>query len=157
MTIAEVSLCKITRDNVLGVLALTVKPEQAHFVANNTKSLAQAYVYQNRAWPRAIYAGDEPVGFLMLDLVMPDHPDAEDGQASYFLWRLMIAAEHQWHGYGHAALTAAVEHVRSLPDAEKLKTSYVPGPGCPGPFYERFGFEPTGVVEEGEIILRLNL
>jgi diamine N-acetyltransferase len=27
----------------------------------------------------------------------------------------------------------------------------------PGPFYRRLGFEPTGEVDEGEIVIRLDL
>jgi hypothetical protein len=34
---------------------------------------------------------------------------------------------------------------------------YHPGEGEPWPFYQQFGLEPTGEIEEGEIVLRLNL
>ncbi len=153
----HVELREVTRDNVGRVVRLAVHPEQARFVATNSNSLAEAYVTQDRAWPRAIYMADEPVGFLMLDLTGPDHPEATDGRASYFLWRFMIAAEHQGKGYGRAAIDAVIQHVKTLPGAAYLDTSYVPGEGCPGPFYEKLGFKPTGEVDEGEVILRLSL
>jgi diamine N-acetyltransferase len=35
--------------------------------------------------------------------------------------------------------------------------SYVPGPGCPEPFYLRAGFQHTGKVDDGEIVLALPL
>jgi diamine N-acetyltransferase len=33
----------------------------------------------------------------------------------------------------------------------------VPAPGGPEPFYRAFGFEPTGEVDEGEVVARLRL
>ncbi len=155
----RIELCEVTRENIRRVLMLKVKPDQEPFVATNAVSLAQAFVYPGRAWPRAIYADGEPVGFLMLDVIGPDHPEAESGQASYFLWRLMIGADHQGQGYGRASIGAVIEHVRTLPGARLLVTSYVPdGPGNPGPFYETLGFKPTGEVDEdGEIELSLEL
>jgi diamine N-acetyltransferase len=41
--------------------------------------------------------------------------------------------------------------------ATELLTSYQPGPGEPWPFYQRFGFEPTGAIADGEIVLKLDL
>jgi diamine N-acetyltransferase len=35
--------------------------------------------------------------------------------------------------------------------------SYVPGPGCPEPFYRRLGFRPTGRMEGSEVVLELPL
>ncbi len=159
MTKAEIELREITSENVGQVLRLSVADDQACFVATNAVSLAQAYVYPECAWPRAIYAGDALVGFLMLEILKPDHPKAPDGRASYFLWRLMIGSGHQHNGYGTAAVRAAIAFVRGLPDAHALKTSYVPDkPGSPGPFYLGLGFVPTGKVDEdGEIELSLEL
>ena len=41
--------------------------------------------------------------------------------------------------------------------ATELLTSYQPGDGEPWPFYERFGFRPTGAIDHGEIVLSLDL
>lgn len=156
MAETNVELTEVTKDNVDKVLALRVKPEQSRYVADNARSLAEAYVYPDRARPWAVCVGDEPVGFLMLDQVGPDHPEAPEGRASYFLWRLMIAAEHQGRGYGRGAVLALIDRVKKLPDSRGLSTSFVPGDGSPGPFYERLGFKPTGEEEGGEIVVRLN-
>ena len=52
-------------------------------------------------------------------------------------------------------MNAIVDTIRAE-GATELLTSYVPGEGGPWPFYRRFGFVPTGELdEEGEIILRL--
>lgn len=152
-----IELQEITQANVARVVKLKVKPDQEGYVAPNSYSLSEAYVHQDRAWPRAICVDNEPVGFIMLEILGPDHPEAPNGEASYFLWRFMIDAQHQGRGYGRAAIKVLANYVKTLPGAQHLNTSYVPGEGCPGPFYEKLGFQPTGDVDEGEIILRLIL
>ena len=77
---------EVTRDNLREVLHLKVAPEQERFVASNAVSIAQAYFYRDQAWFRALYAGDTPVGFLMLD----DEP----AKPRYTLWRFMIDTRH---------------------------------------------------------------
>ncbi len=143
-----VTLREITTDTVREICALEVAPDQRGFVAPNSVSIAQAY-FDPKAWFRAVYAGEAPVGFVMLSL------DPERGL--YFLWRFMIAAEHQGSGYGKQALDLVVEHVRSLPGATALLSSFVPGDRGPGAFYRRYGFVETGEVDGGERVIRLVL
>ena len=145
---SEVGLREITKENVGAVLRLEVSEGQRRFVAPNATSLAQAYVSPD-AWPRAIYAGDEPVGFVMLSLSPAEH--------EYWVWRFMIGAEHQRRGFGRAAMREVVAHVRTLPGATELKLSFVPAPGEPRAFYEGLGFELTGEVEDGEHVMCLKL
>ncbi|MCU0281102.1 MAG: GNAT family N-acetyltransferase [Acidimicrobiia bacterium] len=144
----EVTLREVTADTVRAVCRLQVGPGQERFVAANAVSIAQAY-FEPKAWFRAIYAAEDPVGFVMLY----DDPEKPE----YYLWRLMIAAEHQRKGYGREALRLLVEHVRSRPGARELLTSAVPGEGSPRPFYESVGFVATGEVDDGEEVLRLAL
>jgi diamine N-acetyltransferase len=51
-------------------------------------------------------------------------------------------------------LALAVDEVRGL-GAKELYTSWVPGEGSPESFYLGFGFEPTGELDEDEIVARL--
>lgn len=148
MSEAAVTLREVAAETVRAVCALEVAPEQRGFVAPNAISIAQAH-FEPKAWFRAVYAGDEPVGFAML------YEDVE--KEEYFLWRFMIAAEHQGKGYGRRALDLVVAHVRSLPGARELLTSYVPGEAGPRDFYVRYGFVETGEVDEGEHVTRLEL
>lgn len=145
---AEITLREITADTVRAICALEVAPEQRGYVAPNAVSIAQAH-FEPRAWLRAIYAGEEPVGFAML------WENTDDQE--YYLWRFMIAAEQQGKGYGRRALDLVVEQVRGLPGATELRTSYVPGEAGPRDFYLRYGFEETGEVDEGEHVIRLGL
>jgi len=145
---AEVSLREVTAETVREVCALSVAPDQRRFVATNAESIAEAY-FTKEAWFRAVYAGEVPVGFVMLY----DDPQKPE----YYLWRFMIAAEHQGKGYGRRAMGLLVEHVKTRPGAEELLLSYVPGEGSPETFYGSLGFEPTGEVEDGEVVMRLRL
>jgi len=145
---APVELREITSETVRAICRLAVAPSQSAFVAPNAVSLAEA-LFEPKAWYRAIYAGDTPVGFAMLSI------DTET--PTCYLWRLMIADGHQHKGYGRAAMAAIVEHVRTLPRATELLVSWVPAHGGPEPFYVGLGFVPTGVVYEGEVEARLEL
>jgi diamine N-acetyltransferase len=144
---APVTLREITRETVRDVCRLEVAPGQSRFVASAAVSIAEAH-YSPEAWYRAIYLGEQPAGFVMLS-VKPEVPE-------YYLWRFLVDARHQRSGVGSAALALVIEHVRAL-GATEFFTSYVPGEGSPGPFYEKHGFAPDGRVEDGEIVLRLAL
>jgi diamine N-acetyltransferase len=148
MTAADVTLREVTAETVRAICALEVAPAQKGYVAPNAVSIAQAH-FEPRAWFRAVYAGEAPVGFVMLDV----DPEAKE----YFLWRFMIAAEHQGHGYGKRALDLVVEFVRTQPDASFLGSSFVPGDDGPREFYLRYGFVETGEVEGDERVIRLAL
>jgi len=145
----EVTLREITRETLGAILKLKVAAAQERFVASNAVSIAQAHFQPEVAWFRGIYAADEPVGFVLLEL--------DTARQEYGLWRFMIDERQQGRGYGGRAIALIVEHVRSLPGAKELITSVVPGEGSPGPFYQGLGFEFTGEVHEGEQVLRLVL
>jgi diamine N-acetyltransferase len=145
---AAVTLREITRGTLWAVLDLRVAPEQRDYVADNAISIAQAH-FEPKAWFRAIYADETPVGFVMLS----DDPDAPE----YFLWRLMIGADYQGMGFGRRAIALLVEYVRARPAARELLVSYHPGLHSPRDFYLKQGFRDTGRTDEGEVILTLPL
>ena len=144
----EVTLREITAETVQAICNLDVAPEQRGYVAPNAVSIAQAH-FQPRAWFRAVYAAETAVGLVMLDI----DPESEE----YFLWRFMIAADQQGRGYGRLALDLVVEHVRRLPGATRLVSSYGPGEHGPRDFYLRYGFVENGEVEGGEHEIELTL
>lgn len=154
MTTTTVSLREINADTVRAVTKLAVADSQAGFVAPNAVSLAQA-LFAPEAWYRAIYAGEELAGFVMLaDESLLQPPPA---QPSVGVWRFMVDARFQGRGVGHAALGLVIEHVRAKGLFTALTLSYVPGPGCPEPFYRALGFAPTGEVDDGEVVMSLPL
>lgn len=145
---AVVSLREVTADTLRSILRLKVSPQQEQFVADNATSIAQAY-FEPKAWFRAIYADETPVGFVML------YDDTE--KPEYFLWRYMIDGRYQGLGFGRQALLQVIDIVRGRPGATEMLLSYVPAEGSPEPFYAGLGFINTGDVEDGENVMRLEL
>jgi diamine N-acetyltransferase len=153
---AHVSLREITDANRPAVESLAVAPGQENYVAGVAESLVEAADTPAACpWYRAVYAGDEPVGFLMLSDGIPDgHPEY---LGPYFLWRLLIDARRQGRGLGTAAVDLAIDYLRTRPGFEALLTSVVPGPTSPVGFYLRYGFVRTGEVFDGEDVLEWRL
>jgi len=149
-----IQLREITDANRAAVLGLQVDPDQEQFVASVADSLDEAAsTPEGSPWYRAIYAGDEPAGFVMLSWAAT--PTAEI-IGPWFLWRLLIDRRHQRRGIGRAALAQVVELIRAE-GASELLTSYHPGQGEPWSFYERLGFRPIGAIDHDEIVLSLDL
>ncbi len=146
---SKVALREVTKENLWDIFKLEVAPEQRRYVASNSVSIAQAYFDRETAWFRAIYADENPVGFLMLS------DDAS--KQEYFLWRLMIDARYQKFGFAKRALESLFDYVRTRPGGKEILTSYVPGDEGPQGFYEKMGFTPTGQVEDGEVVMRHDL
>ena len=150
----RVTLREITAETLRAVVKLAVAEDQTKFVAPNAISLAQA-LFAPEAWYRAIYLDDEPVGFVMLSddsLLDPRPENPEVG-----VWRLMVDAKHQRQGVGRAAMLQVIEHARRKGLFQKLSVSYVPEEGGPEPLYRSLGFRPTGEMDEGEVVMELEL
>lgn len=145
---AMVTLRQVRGENLSAVIRLQLGPGQDRFVAPNSVSMAQA-AFSRYAWPRAIYADETPVGFVMLY----DNPDAPE----YFLWRLMVDHRYQRMGFARQAIQQLVDYVCGRPRASELLVSYVPGEGSPLPFYQSLGFVERGDEIEGERVMRLDL
>lgn len=151
---AKITFRKITGKTVRTICGLSVSEEQKKFVAPNALSIAQAY-FAKSAWFRAIYAGETPVGFVMLAEV--------PRRGRHYLWRFMIDAKYQGNGYGRRALELVIKLLRRDPKARALYLSVMRAKGSAEPLYRSFGFEFTGKTEgteqEGgtEHVMRLDL
>lgn len=144
----QVSLKPVTRETVRAVCKLDAG-DQGTQVAPNAVSIAQAY-FQREAWFRAIHAGEQLVGFIMLyDPTLVSEPEEHE----FFLWRLMIDRTHQGRGLGRAAVERLVEHVRTRPGATELFVSHVEQAAALGRFYTSLGFRYTGKVDDGEKVM----
>jgi diamine N-acetyltransferase len=143
-----IALRPITRDNLGECIRLTTTEEQKGFVAPNVRSIAEAYVEPSLV-PLAIYADDALVGFVMYGR------DPETG----FDWviRLMIDARHQGKGYGRAAMREVLARIRQQPDCKEIRISYTPENTVAEQLYRSMGFEPTGEIEDDEVVARLTV
>jgi len=150
----------VTDRDRAAALAVAVSPEQEQFVSSVEQSFRDA-ILDARARPRywTVNDGEAVVGFVMISDGIPAEQLAAEPDlvGPYYLWRLLIDQRHQRRGYGTATLDAIVEYLRDRPDADALYVSAGQGPGTPQPFYERYGFVPTGRVVDGEVVLKLDL
>jgi putative membrane protein len=143
----RVSLREIDAGNIDRVGELRVAGEQRFHVASVAKTFWQSRG-RDDLWMRAIYAGDEPVGFVTLRL---------DGQETY-LARLLVDFRHQGRGYGREAIRLVLAHARSIPGCNRVTLSHVPSNTAVARLYEGFGFRHTGAVDDdGELEMRLDL
>jgi GNAT superfamily N-acetyltransferase len=151
-----VTLREITEQNRAAVLALRVTPEQKRFVGSVQDALDDAAEYpQAEPWYRAVYAGEEPVGFVMLSWNARPQPPNIIGP--WFLWKILIDRRYQGRGYGAEVIRQVADLIKAE-GATELLTSYVLEDGGPAGFYRRLGFTPTGDVDAtGEPIVRLPL
>jgi RimJ/RimL family protein N-acetyltransferase len=148
-----VALVEVTPDNLTAVGRMETHKSQERFVAPNLWSLAEALVpepYEGHPvvpWYRAVEADGELAAFVMMALPGPaqEHP---------YLWRLLVDRRHQRRGIGTRVLDLLVEECRAM-GATALEVSWEPGRGSPEPMYLRYGFVPTGDVEDGEIVARM--
>jgi diamine N-acetyltransferase len=141
-----ITLRPITRDNISQCIRLGTTEEQKNFVAPNVRSIAEAYVEPSFV-PLAIYADDTLVGFVMY---------GRDPQTGFdWVIRLMIDAQHQGKGYGRAAMHEVLTRIRQQPDCKEIRISYEPANTVAEQLYRSIGFEPTGEIEDGEVVARL--
>jgi diamine N-acetyltransferase len=147
----DVELRDVTADNWHAVVALELDPEQEDLVATNAESLVEARSDPD-ARPRAIYAGERVVGFLMYDVYQ-----RRDKSRGASIYRFMIDRSHQGKGYGRAALGKALDEIRAVPGLRKISIRYMPDNPVAKPFYASFGFAEVGKDEDGEMIAELVL
>lgn len=147
-TSSVVTIRNITKDTFWEICQLSVTDEQKDFVDSVAESMAEAN-FHDSAWFQGIYADEEPVGFLMLDLRLEEE--------KYVVWRFLIDKRFQGMGFGSKALTLLIEHVKSETDANELLTSVVKKEGNPQEFYEKAGFQLTGDYWGREAVMKLSI
>ena len=141
----------ITEENFIEAFDLKLAPGQEEFVSHPVRSLAQAYVYREQCQPFGIYADEKMVGYVM---VIYDYDIPE-----YDIWHMMIDEAQQGKGYGGAALDRAIEYIRTKPFGGSCRIALTcnRGNAVARKLYESRGFRATGVEDEDEIEMVLNL
>lgn len=131
-------------------IRLSVREDQRHHVSDQWRILARAYAYRERH-SQALYVSldDTPIGMLLY----------HDGVADdcYDLSQFFIDQRWQGRGYGYAAMRLLLDALRRDGRYDRVELCYCAGDEPARRLYEKCGFTPTGVVDEGEIIMALNL
>ncbi|MEA5050265.1 MAG: GNAT family N-acetyltransferase [Oscillospiraceae bacterium] len=102
-----ITLRQIDTSNYLDCFRLRLGADQARFVSDPVRSLAQAYVYREQCVPFGIYAQDTMVGYVLV-LYDPD-------ERTYNIWHMMIDGACQNRGYGRQALGQVLAYIAAKP------------------------------------------
>jgi N-acetyltransferase len=156
---APLSFRVVNAENLLPVLRLNAGAVGERMVASNGVSLAQA-AYSKNAVPRAVYAGEVAVGFLMLYDPTLDPALAAKDEAktdAVDVWRLMIDFKQQGRGYGEKTMHEAWRYALTRPGIARVRLSYVPEEGNPSPFYKQLGYIGTGEKDDDEIVMEISI
>jgi diamine N-acetyltransferase len=147
-------LAPVTPANIEAALAVKVRPDQERFVSPVVKSLAEAYVHPEVAWPRLILDGDRPVGFLMAFLGIDWDGKGVDFRSG--LWRLNVTPDAQRGGVGRFAVESVAAEIRHR-GGMRMYVTWEPGEGGPEDFYRKLGFRLTGEKSGGQTVGVLDL
>jgi diamine N-acetyltransferase len=144
----RVTLREITMDNFRDVIRLRVAESQTQFVASNMYSLAEAKA-DGVSNPFGIYAGEQLVGFIMYDINLSERRG--------YISRLMVDERFQTRGYGRAAMAEVVGRLRAVSGIDDIQTSFHPENQAAAALYSGLGFENTGELDDGEVVVRIRL
>jgi diamine N-acetyltransferase len=147
-------LAPITPANIETAIAVNVRPDQERFVSPVVKSLAEAYVHGEVAWPRLILDADRPVGFLMAFLDIDWDGKGVDFRSG--MWRLNVMPDAQARGVGRFAVESVAAEVRRR-GGMQMYVTWEPGEGGPEVFYRKLGFQLTGEESGSQTVGVLNL
>lgn len=144
----NLGLKEINADNWEECVTLSVSEHQKEFVADNAYSLLQSkYVVDQ--YPLGIYHQDSMVGFIMYGI----DPETSRMEMS----RLMIDRKYQGRGYGKKATQLLIEKLTHTFANIELFTSAEPENVNAIRLYESLGFEKTGEMMWGEVVLKRQL
>lgn len=142
-----IKLSPIDKGNWMKVLKLKIRDDQKGFVADNSKSLSQAYVFKECV-PLAVMDEDEPVGFCMYA------PDDSDG--SIWILRLMIDEKCQSRGFGRRAMELLLDKIKEDRSRPVIYLSFEPENLWARVLYESMGFKDDGRMVDGEVVYRMD-
>lgn len=157
-----ITLRKITLENRRDIFKLDVSEEQRQYVASNLSSVASCYVLETNGghpFPFAIYADEQPVGFVMLAYGITGYEKPSIAADNYCIMRLMIDKEYQNRGYGREVLKKILAFIRTYPagPAHYCWIPYKPENIVAKNLYESFGFRDNGESYNNESIAVLEL
>ncbi|SEB02744.1 diamine N-acetyltransferase [Pseudobutyrivibrio sp. ACV-2] len=146
-----INLRKISEENFIDAFNLKLGHDQDKFVSHPIRSLAQAYVYRDQCQPFGIYDDDIMVGYVMVIY--------DDDILEYNIWHMMIDEKHQGKGFGKAALEQILAYISTKPFGNSIRVTLTCNKDNKTALalYRNIGFIETGVVDDDEIELTLDI
>lgn len=138
-----ITLRDITEENFAAIIAMK-RPADEGYVAPNVYSLAQAWLYRDNGdvFPYAIYSGDDPVGFLLLE--------EDDSERALRIWRIMFPEENTSKGYGTEVIRTVLERAQQMTSRfDVVACDCDPSNARAKHVYEKLGFVETGTINHG--------
>jgi len=145
-----VELLPLIRDNWVACTNLQLLPSQQGLLAPNVYSIAELN-FEPHYTPRVIHANGQVVGFLMY---CPENDPLDTNL--FWLFRFMVAAEHQRKGYGASALRLALLEIKDA-GATRVRTMHKPRNSAASKLYRRHGFVEIGDLPDGDKELELSI
>lgn len=132
----------LDRYNWEQTLDLKLKPEQEGLLPPVLYSLAQANFEDLTAY--GVVREEKMVGLLMY------------GEFGGICWlsRVLIDAEYQRRGIGHAAVSQLLQQLRRNISCREIRTSYAPGNYAAAQFFASLGFRPLEAQLDDEVVAR---
>ena len=130
---------EVTIDNLKELITLEVSEAQRGLVADNLYTVAQVGLVPD-SYCRGVYVDGEPVGFFAVQW--------EEGH--FYIWRFMVAAEHQGRGVGSKMMAKLLAEIFSDPSVEFVDLGVQRKPGGAEPFYLKCGFTATEEETHGD-------
>lgn len=138
--VMNITLREIDKKNFEQVGELHIPDEQQKQLSENIWSIAESKFHDTHV-ARAIYKGDEPVGFIMWVHMSDDLTS---------IWRFMIAHEHQRQGIGRRALELAIEEIKQEGNSiAAVGICYSPANTVAKNLYFCSGFSEVGISDCG--------
>jgi diamine N-acetyltransferase len=146
----HIELKEVTYDNFEAVIELQLLKHQEDYLASNVYSIAQSK-FDPDYHPRAIYADNELVGFLMYNSFDCDVPNQTG------IHRFMIDQRYQARGIGRRAMELVLNEIRRTPQLERVTICYHPNNPLAQAFYASLGFKEVGLDDGGEMIAAIEI
>jgi diamine N-acetyltransferase len=146
----SISLKVVDRNNWVDCVKLSLLPEQEKFVAPNSDTIAESkFELHHRV--RAVYNQSEVVG-----LISYCHEEDPVDLEEFWIFRFMIDKRSQGKGYGRQALELVIAEIVSL-GGKTVKTMHKPNNIGASSLYRSLGFNATGYLDDGDVLLELSL
>ncbi len=147
----EVKLTGVVYENFHEIIDLELEEEQEEHLPSNVYSIAESS-FSTSFHPRAIWHGEEIVGFLMYQF-----GEQETEQHECTIWRFMIDRRHQNKGIGKAAMALLMEEIKESEQCKMVEIYYDENNIAAKKLYTQYGFKVVGSRDDGDVIAEVEV